>query len=361
MSSTPFFSIIVCTGREDYPFTHHPDWHVLGKILEACDGQTFRDFELVIVDLLHEYRSDYIEKVKGGFGFPILHIPDKKSIFRELKLPRICSAKNTGIIFSRGRYLVFSDDGQEWSRDSFENLHKWAEQGVGATCRWHLDKGAGPVNIDSRWVAHGMGGTSASKVVKAEAIGYFGGTLSMVLADTMLRCNGWDEMFDGTRQLEDGDMAQRLGIGGYRVALSGDPLVVEYAMSKWSTDRRIITENPFLKCNGSYWYPQLFGGRRRLFVNVRLLTNEEIRSFTYNRCRMVKDGRCAVSKDACLDKWRWYCNPPPGGDWNDETNRNEHFSYMKKVYQDSRLVFDIKRMRNSVIKEKTDWRKILPL
>ena len=59
--TNPFFSVIVCTAREDYPFVHHPDWHVIDKILESCQRQAFKDFELIVVDLLYEYRSDYIE------------------------------------------------------------------------------------------------------------------------------------------------------------------------------------------------------------------------------------------------------------------------------------------------------------
>jgi len=46
---SPFFSIIVCTARADHPFTYHRDWHVLDKIVESCQKQTFKDFELVLV------------------------------------------------------------------------------------------------------------------------------------------------------------------------------------------------------------------------------------------------------------------------------------------------------------------------
>jgi len=230
MSGAPFFSVIVTTCRGDYPFVHHSDWHVLNKIAENLRRQTFRDFELIIVDLCWDLRMEWVDDVCNGdgFDFPILHIPDKDSVFRDLSLIRICSARNTGLLYARGKCVIFSDDGQEWSVDALERLHSWGENGAGATCRLHRDNGYGPIEIDSRWMSYQIEGTDKTKVVRADGIGYLGGTLSMVPLEAMLECNGWDEMFDGSRQLEDSDMAKRLGALNLKMALEGHPTCVEF-------------------------------------------------------------------------------------------------------------------------------------
>ena len=355
--SDPFFSIIVCTARVDHPFTYHRDWHVLDKIVENCQKQTFKDFELILVDLLYFHRSDYFKN--KDFGFKLLHIPDKKSIFRELKLPRISSSKNTGIIFSRGQHLVFSDDGQEWPEHAFESLSKIAKQGMGASCKYFVDEGSGPVESDSRWVAYGMAGTKKSKRVLASSMGFFGGTLSMVSRDAMLICNGWDEMFDGSRQLEDGDMAQRLGAYRCFVTLNGEVDVIEHKMDLWCSDARIFLPNVFLKCNGAYLYPIMFGsGKKRFTANERSITDHNLLSYTYGKCKMIaRDERCSVSKDSCLgEKWHWTANPDDAKAVAE--GRPEGIDFLKRVYQDSRLVFNLAAVRKFVA-ESADAARLL--
>ena len=184
----------------------------------------------------------------------------------------------------------------------------------------------------------------------------------MASSDVMLKCNGWDEMFDGTRQLEDADMAFRLGACKYSVALDGDPVVIEYIQKKWNTDERIMAKNPFLKCNGAYFYPIIFSGKKRYMANIGIPTRDEIMSFTFNHCRMVKDGSCTVSKDDCTgtENWKWRCDPPPGcANWNDSININEHFEYMNMVYRDKRIIFDLRNIRRDVASGKITMSSIL--
>ena len=323
MSEAPFFSVIVATCRPDHPFKHH-DWHVLGKIVESCQKQNFKDFELIVVDLMYDYRHDYMEQWREKVDFPILHIIDKDSIYRDLMLTRICSAKNTGLLYARGEFVIFSDDGQDWSVDAFSRLHTWAKAGAGATCRLHRDNGRGPVEIDSRWMAYKMEGTLRTKLVDAEHIGYMGGTLSMVPTKTMVQCNGWDEMFDGSRQLEDSDMAKRLGATGLRMALEGHPKVVEYAMH--GCDAQVYRQSIAAKCNGAYIYPLWDENPSRIRANNKLLTDDQLNSFMFGFCwKLGGNGECTVSKDECKGTW----------------NRRALMS----IYQDERLVFDLEELR----------------
>lgn len=324
MHQRPLFSVVVTTCRGDHPFLHHPDWHVLDKIVENMRRQTFRDFELIIVDLCYDHRMEYLDLIEPPYDFPILHIPDKDSIFRDLSMIRICSARNTGLLYARGKHVIFSDDGQEWSEDALEYLKPWAENGAGATCRLHRDNGRGPIEIDSRWMSYQIEGTLRTKVVTANDIGYLGGTLSMVPTETMLECNGWDEMFDGSRQLEDADMAKRLGATGLKMALEGHPKCIEFSMRNCKADK--VRNHMTAKCNGSYCYPLWEQEPERVRANTTVLSDDHLSTFLKNCCtKLALDNSCSVSEDRC----------------DMLPNRRS----LLRIYQDPRLIFDLRELR----------------
>lgn len=323
MNERPLFSVIVTTCRGDHPFLHKRDWHVLDKIIENLQRQTFRDFELIIVDLCYDHRMEYLDLAEK-VDFPLLHIPDKDSIFRDLSMIRICSARNTGLFYARGRNVIFSDDGQEWSDDALQCLVPWAQNGAGATCRLHRDNGRGPIEIDSRWASYQIEGTLRTKVVQANDIGYLGGTLSMVPIEAMLDCNGWDEMFDGSRQLEDADMAKRLGARGLKMALEGHPICTEFAMRSCKADK--VRNHMTAKCNGSYCYPLWEQEPDRVRANTTLLSDDHLSTFVKGCCtKLALDNSCMVSEDKC----------------DMLPNRRA----LLKIYQDLRLVFDLRELR----------------
>jgi glycosyltransferase involved in cell wall biosynthesis len=303
---------------------HKPETHVLAQMAENCVKQTFDDFELIVVDLLWEKRPRYLEENFGGLGFPILHIPDKNSIFRDLHLVRICSARNTGLLYARGQCVIFTDDCQDWSANALERLASWGKNDVGATIRLHRDNGKGPVECDSRWEAYGIEGTLRTKCVNAAGIGYLGGSLSMVPLINMLQCNGWDEMFDGGRQLEDSDMAKRLGAGGLQIALEGHAKCIEYKQTPCSG--HIMRTNTIVKCNGAYIYPIWDENPKRIRANERLLTNDVIDTFMDGECLKLKEGNCSNSGDKCEGGW----------------NRRS----LMGIYKDRRLVFELAQLRS---------------
>lgn len=332
MSNHPFFSIIVTTCRGDYPFIHDKKKHNLDAILDNCDRQSFRDFELIIVDLCYDYRSDWQGKRKK-VNFPVLHIPDKDSIFRDLRLIRISTARNTGLLYARGKAVIFSDDGQYWSEDAFGYLKPWADNGAGSTCRLHRDNGHGPFEIDSRWMAYGMEGTMRTKVVNASDIGYMGGTLSMAPIEYMIQCNGWDEMFDGARQLEDSDMAKRLGATGLKMAFEGHPLCVEHEMNKCK--QAVVRNDILVKCNGSYCYPLWESEPDRIRANTKTIPDDLLDTFIPSNClKLSSDGLCEDSGDIC--------------------NMSIDRKALLDIYKDKRLVFDIGEMR-----ERRTWETVM--
>jgi glycosyltransferase involved in cell wall biosynthesis len=324
----PFFSVIITTCREDYPMPKRRDTHVLALMAENCIRQTYGSFELIVVDLLYKDRAGWLEENYGMMPFPILHVPDKSSVFRDLRLTRICAARNTGLLYARGHCVIFSDDCQEWSDNALERLHDWGSNDVGATVRLHRDRGKGPYEADSRWEAYSIQGTLKTKVVNAAGIGFLGGTLSMVPLEKMLECNGWDEMFDGSRQLEDSDMARRLGATELRMALEGHAKCVEFTHGPCGGD--IHRSNANAKCNGAYIYPIWEAQPNRIVANDRILTDEELDLFMPGECPWLEHGNCKSSGDKCEARW----------------NRRS----LMNIYKDPRLVFDLRQMRSQ-----RDW------
>ena len=330
MGQWPLFSVVVATARENDAFKHHPDWRVLDKIVECCDRQAFRDFELIIVDVLYDYRPNYFKGLK--LSFPLLHIPDKKSPFKDFKLTRICAARNTGIMYARGKYVITGDDGEEWSTNAFEQFRAWLRRDMCVTGRLYRDNGKEVVSVDSRYVAYGIPEGGRAKVVRAGSAGYLGGTLTMTPVDSMLRCNGFDEIFDGSRQLEDSDLAYRLGAIRMRAALDPMIRVVEFEQTRWENDSRVFRTPPFLKCNGAYFYP-IMHQKGRFEANKTRLSEETVATFLKGGCPKVDPrGFCSIGKGRCLDDWKW-------------AQSEDDLALLLRVYRDERLVFDLSEQR----------------
>ena len=77
--------------------------HELGESIDSCLSQSFQDFEIVLVDnnakepvreIANMYARKYPEKIR------ILHEP----------VQGVCSARNTGILESRGRFIATQDE-----------------------------------------------------------------------------------------------------------------------------------------------------------------------------------------------------------------------------------------------------------
>lgn len=104
MNKLPKISVLLCTARPPQSYIEHPEWDCLGKIVDDLSKQTFKDFELIIVDGLHAHR----EAPKADF--PIYHIPPRETLWTRNKKVAICAYRNTGLAIARGELVVNLDD-----------------------------------------------------------------------------------------------------------------------------------------------------------------------------------------------------------------------------------------------------------
>jgi len=312
-----------------------PDF-VLDMMIESMNRQTYKgEFELIIVDLLWHERSlkESTWRVTRP-RFPILHIPDKPSPFKDHGLLRIATPKNTGIIFARGENVVFTDDCQVIPENALSYLEEHADKGVGCTMSYEKRVLRGGVAHQDRVTGVDQRGNQLeipegeSKIVPARSIGFLGGTMSMLPMEDVLEINGWDEMFDGSRQLEDGDMIVRLAASSRLMAYENRCRIIEYECGAYGD---VVNTEP-IKCNGAY-AQHVWGLPGRTMANQ--LQGEEldlvVERMHWEGCVRLRD------EDKC-----WPHESPCTKLGNKEQ--------LEKIYKDPRLCFNLREER-----EKANW------
>ena len=66
-------SCILCTARNDYPIIGLDNMFIFEPTFRSLEKQTFRDFELIVVDALYPKRKEWIEKHE--WSFPVKYVP----------------------------------------------------------------------------------------------------------------------------------------------------------------------------------------------------------------------------------------------------------------------------------------------
>ena len=322
------FSVVMHTCRHDNDSLPDP---VLKMMIDAMDRQLYQGgFELIIVDLLWSTRRKQFEELMQEIAprFPVLHIPDKSSPFKDRSLLRIATPKNTGIIFARGENVVFTDDCQVIPEDALASIYEHAYEGIGSTMAYEKrilrsDGDDRVTGVDQRGNQLGIP-EGEFKRVPPRSIGFLGGTMSMLPMKVLLELNGWDEMFDGSRQLEDGDMIVRLAAAAQQMAYENRCRIVEYECGAYGNV--VVTRR--IKCNGAYaqrvWS---LGGRKA----ANRLQGEEldlaIERMGWKGCLRLRDEeKCWPHNGVCTKL----------GDKE----------LLEEIYKDPRLFFDLEEERS---------------
>lgn len=298
-------SVITPTARDDYSILGQPRLHYLEPTMKSLAKQSFKDFELVIVDALHGHRDyDF-----SGLPFPVKHIPVHPGhrFWLDRKRWSVCAALNTGIIHSEGELIVRIDDCSEFDSGYLERCWEKYLDGVfllGMHIRYHAGK---PARVNKEYLEegyeskysetfepvdraeflkrlYGEGGlVRDSRFPLVEARGgemiafrnWMYGYSSFSL-DAALKVNGFDENFDGDKSIEDQDFGNRLWIAGYRdmFLLDVNHTVIEHEHK--TIPGNIITHGlKPIKCNYALYLINERRGRWR--ANVDDLTEEDYR------------------------------------------------------------------------------------
>ena len=308
-------SVVIATARDPYPIIGLPSVHVLQPTLYSLEKQTFRDFEVVIVDARFPEKREWIEKRK--WSFPIKYVPPNPnhSFWLGKGLWNVAGMLNTALLYVEGDLIVRIDDAseipdvnylqkfwdayqngyfalamhtryrggkqvyynEEYRREGYEIAREPASR---KDILLNFFKEGDPVR-DTRWPTVERQGRM---IAPPE---WFYGFSSFSL-EAALKVNGFNELFDGVKGQEDQDFGIRLSMAGYKdvFLLDKDLWVIEHEHLPCV----VKSPEPF-KCNyGLIQYEQLKGLFR---ANSWKLTLEDCEWIRRNICpKCLNHGRC---------------------------------------------------------------------
>jgi len=302
----PLISCMLPTARSDHPIIGLPDVHVFEPTFRSLEAQTFKEFDLVIVDALWPKKNEWIEEWNPSF--PVKYVPVHPNHRFWLDRGRwgVCGQLNTGILHSEGELLCRIDDCSEFDSgylqrvwDEYEEGHwlmamhirylegkpsrideEYMEKGYEALYSETLEAGAREVLLRHIYGEEGLVKDTRYPIVKARGgrmnapPEWFYGYSSLTL-EAALRVNGFNELFDGDKGQEDQEMGLRLAMAGYRDLLLLDVRhqVIEHEHLP-VPDSIISHGQGNIKCNYAIYLLNKRKGRWR--ANTDVLTEEEL-------------------------------------------------------------------------------------
>lgn len=212
-------TLIMNTVRENTAFHDHD---VLNGPVENILRQTVspHEVELIVVDGLHFDRWSYFEEYSSSAasnGLRILHVPPKQTQMVKDRRCAISAYKNTALAHMRSPLCITIDDGAVLPPTYLANvIEAWEERRelLSSMC-----EAIGTTDlIDSRTVYLGPGDKIVGPVNGDPRVPSMYGYAALSL-EAVFAVNGYDEMYDGSRGIEDMDMGIRLQKAGFKIAL----------------------------------------------------------------------------------------------------------------------------------------------
>lgn len=315
-------SVIMSSARDDYPIVGLPQVHMLQPTIESLKIQKFKDFEFVFCDALYYYRPGLFEKGgmfdKALLGFTVKHIPVEHNRLYNHKFWidnrrwAVCGQLNTCLIHASGGLVVRIDDCAEFDSSYLNRI--WVEYKVNGLWLYGMHiryLGGKPAVLDANYrkIGYEMNGSSSGsggwdvsgrdellkklygegglvrdsryqKVVGAGgrmiappdwSYGY-----SCFELEAALRVNGFCELMDGDKSLEDVDFGNRLTMTGYvnKFLLSIDHQVIEHEHIGISNKVIDGGVKP-IKCNWAVY--QINKNKNRFRANSDVLSKHDIK------------------------------------------------------------------------------------
>jgi len=335
-------SVIMPTARNDYPIIGLPNVHVFEPTFHSLEAQTFKDFELIIVDALWPQKQEWIKT--RDWGFPVKYVPihPNHRFWLDRKRWSVCASLNTGIIHAEGELVVRIDDCSEFGEDFLQRFwegyqsgyfplamhikylggkparlnEKYRKEGYEAKYSESFEKGEKLEILKRIYGEKGLIRDTRYQVVKARGgrmigpINWYYGYSSASL-DALLKINGYDELFDGDKSLEDADAGSRLTMAGYggKFLLNVDHQVIEH--EHMPIPESLITRGtkPF-KCNYAIYL--INQSKRRWRANSDNLTEEDLKFIVEESLRPPCSPRPNFYIDDCQsDLFKlWASNQP---------------------------------------------------
>lgn len=306
----PSLSVILATARDSYPIIGLPDLFVLEPTFRSLEKQSFRDFEVIVVDALFPQKREWIGKHK--WSFPVKYVPPHPNhrFWLDRGLWNTAGMLNTALLYAEGELIVRMDDCSEAPDANYLQKFWDAYQSGYFALAMHVRYLEGkPATVDSQYLERGYEAkyaklpesedrmallerlygkngivrdtrwptveTKGKMIAPSE---WFYGFSSFSL-EAALKVNGFNELFDAVKGQEDQDFGIRLSMAGYRnvFLLDKDLWVIEHEHLPCV----VKSPEPF-KCNyGLIQYVQLKGLWK---ANSWSLSLQDCRWIRHNIC-----------------------------------------------------------------------------
>src|SRR3972149_3682209 len=261
-------SIIYATARPDYPMLGEEmkDVHQFKPFLDSLVGQTFKNFEVIIVDGTRKERNFDFSEYRKHFHIKHVYMKDAPKRVRwayDKGLWSLQGSFNLGTMYADGRLLLSFGDCGFLPKDNILSLYwNWYQKGYFPQALVVYYKGNKPLFV-SEIINNGHGDTGRSvettkklvemgylkdilrdsrwKFVEDEEIKAGDGTgiyycpgehfygYGSSSLESMLKINGYDCNFDGERALTDVEAGIRLEKLGYKMVCDKNLWLVERA------------------------------------------------------------------------------------------------------------------------------------
>lgn len=345
-------SVIMPTARDNYSIIGQPDLHYLKPTIKSLSEQTFRDFEFIFVDALHGQRESY-DFSKLPFPVKNVAVHPNHRFWLDRRRWNVCGQLNTGILHAEGELIVRIDDCSEFDSDFLQRFWDGYQSGY-FPCAMHIRYlGGKPARFNEEYRKEGYEAKYSESFEKADKLSILkmlygdeglvrdtryrvvkakGGRMiappdwyygySSASLEAMLKINGYDELFDGDKSLEDADAGNRLTLAGY-----GDKFLLDVEHQVIEHEHKPIPESLItrglkpIKCN--YAIHLLNRRKRRWRANSDTLTDKDLEFIR-------------------LESLKPPCSPEPN--FYDENCEGE----LWKIWASNQPLFDLRTERLSI-------------
>jgi glycosyltransferase involved in cell wall biosynthesis len=253
-------SVVLCTIRSQ----PHFDWYI-----SSLGRQTFKDFELVIVDD-HSSQDRYLEVLKlcAKYGIRLGYYGVSKPTIWRGKRPALCNARNTAFIVANGQWLVFMDDNGYAHPEWLAHHLKWASFGLMSAGTWCTFQNGEPSETPIEMEAITSGKPTGEKLqfyYKGQQAPYgfefrweqrhkgqtvpcvpnwlHGGNMAFSM-EAALAVNGFDEQYDGEQGVDDCDFGIRIRRAGFKMVFDPECVVYYNITSHHLTQNEVVEVKP---------------------------------------------------------------------------------------------------------------------
>jgi hypothetical protein len=269
----PLISVLLATVRGEGAYTDHPEWHAVYKVIEDLSNQSFKDFELIVVDGNEKVQFEpsrlHVRFQKLNCPFPVRWVAPRENIWTRNKKVCIANYRNTGLRLARGELVVNLDDCPVLPPHYLEVFAQgWKQHGVCAAATW-------PKRNDHR--------RPGLVTQPGQCFGF-----SSYPREAAFELGGYDESFDGGQGLEDCDWSTRLFHLGVKSALVDIP-DFDILPQNGHPSTVIDPACPIVKCCNAAWQTQRVWRQVRRANVAEVYSPEALDRLTAAPCRYATE------------------------------------------------------------------------